>query len=593
MKKVIALIATAAFFAACNETEEFTTNSVFTVTGYSSEEPTTRTSFGTPDENKIPYNWTKGDYIWLGTNKSEAIISECTLAQFQFEGGTAVVGTGHIFYNMTGENKNAHVLASQTADGNLGNDGDFGYATLDEFNSFYLKHKTAYVWFDTKTKDDDMPNLKSITLTAPEGVYIAGKQTYDFENDKWSTAGVTEGSNTICLEFDGDGYELQAANEGIMAAMVCLPAAVGGKELTIVYTFEDERTFTETKKPSKNFESGETRRISTTIEKEKLQQPLDYELRVLTFEDNDKMFEPYPLDYADDWSGREITKWSELIDDPIYSGPLLYGNGYATTGMSDAAYYWWDDKNTYLYHKFPNNGWPEMGYDNYCYAGGGHAVSNYWAPGYTDEDRDKHILEYYGQDYINEWAGNDQGLGWFCVQLMTPVKPHSGDNFIVHYGYKDEKSYIENLPELSFCEGIDDEGLPIAGEPRIIDHMYVTNTNYTLNQLINGVKSEEGNTFGGNWTGLKEDAWLKIVAYGFDSFDADPNVDEPTSTTEFYLVKGFDVVEDWQKWDLSVLGKVAKVRFNFLYSPDMGGKYGFTIPGYFAYDDVAVRFEKE
>jgi hypothetical protein len=174
---------------------------------------------------------------------------------------------------------------------------------------------------------------------------------------------------------------------------------------------------------------------------------------------------------------------------------------------------------------------------------------------------------------------------------MTPLRPHSGDNFIVHYGYKDENSFIENLPELSFCEGIDDEGLPIAGEPRVIDHIYVTNTNYTLNQLVNGVKSEEGNTFGGNWTGLKEDAWLKIVAYGFDSFEADPNVDEPTSTTEFYLVKGFDVVEDWQRWDLSVLGKVAKVRFNFHYSPDMGGKYGFTIPGYFAYDDITVRFE--
>ena len=35
-----------------------------------------------------------------------------------------------------------------------------------------------------------------------------------------------------------------------------------------------------------------------------------------------------------------------------------------------------------------------------------------------------------------------------------------------------------------------------------------------------------------------------------------------------------------------------KVRFNFLYSDEMGGKYGFTIPGYFAYDDIAVRFEK-
>jgi hypothetical protein len=165
---------------------------------------------------------------------------------------------------------------------------------------------------------------------------------------------------------------------------------------------------------------------------------------------------------------------------------------------------------------------------------------------------------------------------------MTPIAPHSGDNFVVHYGYKDEASYIENLPELSFGDE----------EARVIDHMYVTNTNYTLNQLYNGVKSEEGNSFGGDWTGLTDDAWLKIVAYGYDSFDADPTVDEPTSTAEFYLVNGFEVVEDWQKWDLSGLGEVAKVRFNFEYSDEMGGRYGFTIPGYFAYDDIAVRFKK-
>ena len=59
------------------------------------------------------------------------------------------------------------------------------------------------------------------------------------------------------------------------------------------------------------------------------------------------------------------------------------------------------------------------------------------------------------------------------------------------------------------------------------------------------------------------------------------------------MVKGYEVVEHWQKWDLSELGAVAKVRFNFQYSDEMGGRYGFTIPGYFAYDDVAVRFGSE
>jgi hypothetical protein len=81
------------------------------------------------------------------------------------------------------------------------------------------------------------------------------------------------------------------------------------------------------------------------------------------------------------------------------------------------------------------------------------------------------------------------------------------------------------------------------------------------------------------------------VAQGFDDVAADAYA-EPISETELYLVQGESVIVDWQKWDLSSLGAVKKVRFNFSYSEEMGGKYGFTIPGYFAYDDVAVRFEK-
>ena len=546
------------------------TEESFVVAGYCDVE--SRTAFGMPNSSEIPYRWSAGDYIWLGNNKSSAIAEECSLAQFEFRGGTAIIGTGHIFYNMTGQAKSAKVLSSQTADGNLGNDGDFGYATLDEYGSFYLEHKTAYVWFDTKSNDGDMPKLLSITL-ATEGVAIAGERIFNFSAQEWDSV-TSNGSSEITLNFEG-GHTLSSSNEGVMAAMVVLPAEVAGTKLTVTYTFDDESTFTEEKTPSKSFVSGATQRIATTINKADLKKPskpednLDYELRVLTFEDKDVKFSPFYLEYADGWAGRLITKWSELIDNPQYSGPLMYGND-----AMDAMYYWYDEGNTELFHMFPDN-------YAFCYWGGGHAISNYWGAGYADEDRNGHILKYYGQEYLDQWAGKpgaDGALGWFLLQLMTPVAPHSGDNFCVHYGYKDFFSYIENLPELSFADG----------EARVIDHMWVTNTNYTLNQLHNGVKSEEGNSFGGNWTGLKEDAWLKIVAQGFESVDDD----EPVSETEFYLVNGLNVVEDWQKWDLSVLGQVAKVRFNFLYSEEMGGKYGFTIPGYFAYDDIAVRFDK-
>ena len=146
----------------------------------------------------------------------------------------------------------------------------------------------------------------------------------------------------------------------------------------------------------------------------------DYELRVLTFEDEDAQFSEYTLDYA----GATITKWSDLIDDPQYGGPLTYAD------YMSAEYHWYDEGNTELAHTFPDN-------YAYCFWGGGHAISNYWGAGWSDEDRDTHIAKYYGEDYVAENAGNDAMLGWFNLQMMVPVQPHSGDNFAVHYGYKD------------------------------------------------------------------------------------------------------------------------------------------------------------
>ena len=267
--------AVVALTTACNEMEVLESSSNFMVTGYNETNGDSRTAFDTPNESHIPFLWSEGDYIWLGDTKSKAISSDCEIAKFTFEDSPAVVGVGHVFYNMTSDNKIAWVLSNQTADGNLGNDGDFGYATLDEFGSFCLKHKTSYLWFDTTTEDENMPELVSITLDA-DGVNIAGKQTYDYQNNVWNTT-VTEGSSTITLNF-AEGHTLVSENSGVMAAMVCLPAAVSGKTLTVTYTFVDGSTFTETKTPSNNFESGATLRIKTSIAKDDLVKEPSYEL---------------------------------------------------------------------------------------------------------------------------------------------------------------------------------------------------------------------------------------------------------------------------------------------------------------------------
>lgn len=84
-----------------------------------------------------------------------------------------------------------------------------------------------------------------------------------------------------------------------------------------------------------------------------------------------------------------------------------------------------------------------------------------------------------------------------------------------------------------------------------------------------------------------ENTYLKIIAYGYNADN------EEVGSLEFYLCNGAsNILKTWQKWDLSPLGKVAKIAFNIVASEDQCGSYGMNCPAYFAYDDVAVRFEK-
>ena len=86
-----------------------------------------------------------------------------------------------------------------------------------------------------------------------------------------------------------------------------------------------------------------------------------YELRVLTFED---------ADYKGGTNFAGKSDWSSLIDSPQHGGSMLYPNGSGTTDESKA-YTWYDAGNTELKHTLPKS------WNQYCYMGGGHAVSNY------------------------------------------------------------------------------------------------------------------------------------------------------------------------------------------------------------------------
>ena len=265
----------------------------------------------------------------------------------------------------------------------------------------------------------------------------------------------------------------------------------------------------------------------------------DYELRVLTFED---------ADYKGGTNFAGGSNWSSLIDDPQYGGRLLYGDDGTGVSTLEAAYKWTDENNTGLSHVFPFN------YGAYCYWGGGHAISNYSTGDIADYGGFETQLTVYkkGVSGLSRTGGGHNG----------------SDNFAVHYGYMDGSQFnkTENLPALTFADGPE----------RVIDHMYVTNTTYALNCYIDG---------NGLTAKIGPDDWVKLVATGYDTKGA------KTGETDIYLCNGPDnIIMDWTKWDLSSLGKVAKVTFNVTGSSDNG--YGFSQPAYFAYDDVAVRFEK-
>ncbi len=585
MKKIFAIIATLALAASCSTSEDVNYTTSRVLKGYCSIE--SRTQFETPTQNQIPFSWSAGDYIWVGTVHSNPIAEACKSANFDFGANTpSVVGNYNVFYNMTGTDKTAKVLAEQTADGNLGNDGDFGYAVADEFDTFVLEHKVAYLWFDT-TSEDITEKLVSIKVTAEEGFALAGERVFNFESKEWAED-VTDASNSITLKF-GEGVVLSEANEGVFAAMVTYPAEVEGTELTVVYTFADGKTFTEVKTPSKDFAVGAARRIATNIAAEDLVAPApQYQLRTLTFEDNTEQFSPYSFQtyYYNEMTSEELTrdytvsKWSDLVPKLDYGDEMVYGifdeNMYSYNGT--AGYYWSDDKNTYLKHELPvytGMDWTGSEVTVKTYQRQGEVLSNSYAPRYsaaTEGDYQSMYGQYNYERYVYASA------------------PASGSNtFCVHHGYSDFFNPKDRLSGFEFSDGV----------ARVIESMDIANTSYAYYQLTVGF------SFGVNYTGLKPNTQLKVVAYGYDSV-----TDTNPTTSEFFLVKDGVVVEDWTKWDLTQLGAVVRVEFNMVGSPfdlleqypdtntipgdidDLTGAYGLGVPGYFAYDNIAVWVEK-
>ncbi len=242
-------------------------------------------------------------------------------------------------------------------------------------------------------------------------------------------------------------------------------------------------------------------------------------LRVLTFEDSDyKGF---------DNGGRGFRDWSSLIDEAEYGGKLLYPD------TPDWLYNWNDDGNTFLASEITNN------YGDGKFWGGGHVLSNYTETALT------------GVDYTRQLS-------------VYGTAGHNGSkNFCVHNGHVEEGDTHSKLPAIRFSDRT----------ARVVDHLWVMNTAYVVNALVNG--DGQSPAFG-------EGDYLKAIAIGFNEAGSE------TGRCEILLAEGTNYLKEWTKWSLASLGAVVRIEFNI--EGTKKNAYGLTTPAYFAYDDVAVRF---
>lgn len=388
------------------------------------------------------------------------------------------------------------------------------------------------IWETIEEIEGDVEqNRKDIeTLTALIEALNGGKVIISTETTDEGVVLTFSDGTTTTIYYGADGTNGEDGKDGANGKDgedgESLFESIEESDTEVIITLTDGRVIHLPKATGSEDEGGDDSGDDTGEEE------MDYELRILTFEDSDARFAPYELGYC----GATITTWSDLIAEDQYMSSLIYD-------MSGSEPYCWrDEGNTELCHTFPYN------YGSYAYWGGGNAVSNYANTDY----------ELYG-DYMNQLTVyGPEGMGG-----------HNGSaNFCMHFGYKDDSGYngTEELSSIVFGDGIE----------RVVDHMWVTNSCYAINCYIGG---------NGLTAPLAEGDKAWVIATGYDAND------EVVGEVEFVLADGPEgIVTEWTKWDLSPLGKVLRIEFNLAGTSDNG--YGFSQPAYFAYDDVAVRFDK-
>jgi hypothetical protein len=141
--------------------------------------------------------------------------------------------------------------------------------------------------------------------------------------------------------------------------------------------------------------------------------------------------------------------------------------------------------------------------------------------------------------------------------------------FAVGFGYNDPLMG-DTRSRITFGDGATEA---------VFDHVYVTNTTYTVLSLQNGVSPARAFTYDAH-------DWLKLLIEGFRANGTS------TGTLEFYLADfrttaSPGILTEWTRVDLSSLGAVETIVFD-IQSSDTG-EYGMNTPGYFCFDNLTLK----
>lgn len=222
---------------------------------------------------------------------------------------------------------------------------------------------------------------------------------------------------------------------------------------------------------------------------------------------------------------------------------------------------------------FEDNVIPTEGYDQgysdweQVYSGSyGFEVGSYYSNYDDSHPENGGYWTWYGYGLSNTTATDYRGFNYLYPDQFNSVPggAHSGDNFMIAcpVPYGDDPCAIEVTAD---------------ADGEVISGFYITNTAYAYNVMITGNKFS---------TKASQGDWFKVTAIGH-------HADGTTTSKDFYLAdyradEAVDryLIDKWEWFDLTDLGKVTKITFSFD-GTDSDPTWGLNTPMYFAMDDFA------